>query len=92
MVAVTGAGTNGVVMLNVGDTVAFAGTVTEAGTTAAGLSLVNCTTAPPAGAFPVNVTVFPVAGDDPNTDAETTVSTESAAGVIVRVDCLLTPL
>jgi len=58
-----------VVMVNAGDTVVPAATVTEAGTVAAaGLLLISVTTAPPAGAGPLSVTVFNVVDVPPSTD------------------------
>jgi hypothetical protein len=62
------AATGDVVMVKAGDTVLPPATVTDAGTTAAPLLLMSFTTAPPAGAGPLNVTVFPATGVPPTTE------------------------
>jgi hypothetical protein len=69
-----------VVMVKAGETVAPAGTVTEAGTTAAALLLVSVTTAPPTGAGPVSVTVLAVVGLPPITEAGDNVRTFAVTG------------
>jgi hypothetical protein len=71
---------------------AFAATVTDAGTVAAAvLLLVSVTTVPPVGAGPVRVTV-PVLFVPPVTEVGLAVRVESAVGLIVSVAVLLTPL
>jgi hypothetical protein len=71
---------------------AFAATVTDAGTVAAALLLlVRVTTAPPAGAGPVSVTV-PALFAPPVTEVGLAVMAESAVGLTVSVAVLLTPL
>ena len=69
-----------VVMLNAGETVAPAATVTDAGTAAAELLLVSVTTAPPDGAGPVRVTVLSVVELPPTTDADDRVTADGAGG------------
>jgi len=81
-----------VVMVNAGDTVAPAATVTEAGTVAAaGLLLVSVITAPPAGAGPFSVTVFAVVDVPPTTDAGDNVTTDGLGASTVKVPGRLTP-
>jgi len=81
-----------VVMVNAGDTVAPPATVTEAGTVAAaGLLLVSVTTAPPAGAGPLSVTVFAVVDVPPTTDAGDNVTTDGLGASTVKVPGRLTP-
>jgi hypothetical protein len=70
---------------------AFAATVTDAGTVAAlVLLLVSVTTTPPVGAGPVRVTV-PVLLAPPVTDEGLTVTDDRAVRLIVRVDDLVVP-
>jgi hypothetical protein len=59
-----------VVMVNEGETLAPAGTVTEAGTATAALLLDKLTTAPPEGAGPLKRTVFPVVDAPPVTEPD----------------------
>jgi len=71
--------------------VAFAATVTLAGTCAAAVLLLErVTTAPPAGAGPVKVTV-PVEEFPPMTEAGVSVTELSAEAVTVRVAVLVAP-
>jgi len=71
--------------------VAFAGTITLAGTcAAAALLLDRVTTAPPAGAGPFNVTV-PVEDVPPITEDGLLVMDPSVAAVTVNVVVLVTP-
>ena len=81
-----------VVIVNVA-LVAFAATVTEAGTDAEALLLDSVTTVPPVGAAVVNVTV-PVLLVPPVTlvGLTETADNAAAAGLIVSVAVLLTPL
>jgi hypothetical protein len=92
MVAVVAAVTVLVVIVNVA-VVAFAATVTDAGTEADTLLLDSVTTAPPAGAAAVSVTV-PVLLVPPVTLVGLTETADSfaGAGLIVSVAVLLTPL
>src|SRR5215469_3922882 len=93
MVTVSLAATTLVLMLKAGETLSPAATTTVAGTTAvAGSLLVSCTTAPPAGAKPVRVTVLPVAVAPPTTIVEATLSADRTAGVTVSTACLLPAL
>ena len=71
--------------------VAFAGTVTLAGTCAAAVLLLDrVTTAPPEGAGPFNVTV-PVEDVPPITEEGLLVMDPSVAAVTVNVVVLVTP-
>jgi len=71
--------------------VAFAGTVTLAGTCAAAVLLLDrVTTAPPAGAGPFSVTV-PVEEVPPITEVGLRVTELSVAAVTVNVVVLVTP-
>jgi hypothetical protein len=92
IVAVVAAETLLVVIVNVA-VVAFAATVTDAGTEAEVLSLDSVTTAPPAGAAALSVTV-PVLLVPPVTlvGLTETVDSAAAAGLTVSVAVLLTPL
>jgi len=83
--------TTDVVMVNVGDTDAPPATVTDAGTVAAGLLLVNVTTAPPPGAAPFKLTVA-VVETPPRTDADVNVTVEAMSGPIVKFPGTVTPL
>jgi hypothetical protein len=85
------AATAKVVMENAGDTDAPAATVTEAGTIAAGLLLVRVTTAPPAGAGPLSVTVFKVVDVPPRTDPGDSVTAKGTGGTTVNVAVTVTP-
>ena len=71
--------------------VAFAATGTVAGTVAAGLLLVRATTAPPAGAAELKVTV-PVEGLPPVTLLGFKASEATVRAVTVRVAVWLVPL
>lgn len=79
-----------VVTVNVA-VVAFAATVTLSGTIAAGLLLVRVTTAPPAGAAALSVTV-PVDGLPPLTEVGRTLTELRAADLTVNVAVLMTLL
>lgn len=71
--------------------VAFAATVTLAGTLAAAVLLLDrVTTAPPAGARPVKVTV-PVEEVPPKTEAGLKVTELAAAAVTVKLAVLVAP-
>ena len=81
-----------VMMVKAGDTIAPPATVTEAGTVAtAGLLLISVTTAPPAGAGPLRVTVFKVIDVPPKTDAADKVTAEGLGGCTVKVPIAVTP-
>jgi hypothetical protein len=67
-----------------------AGTVTLAGTVAAALALESVTTAPPAGAIPVSVTV-PVEEAPPFTVAGLRVSEDAAGGAMARGAAAVAP-
>jgi hypothetical protein len=93
MVTVLLTATIDVVMSKAGDAVWPSATVTDAGTAAAaGSLLVSCTSAPPAGATPVSVTVLPVLLAPPTTDVDATFTAERVAGATVSTACLLPPL
>ena len=70
--------------------VAFAATVTLAGTCAAGLLLDNVTKAPPTGAGPLNVTV-PVDEPPPCTDAGLTLTEFSTGAITVKLAFWVVP-
>ena len=80
-----------VVIEKAADTVAPAGTVTVAGTVAAPLLLASVTTAPPAGAGPFNVTVFPLTPVPPVTEPAVSVTPIGLGGWMVRVPIAVTP-
>ena len=84
--------TSVVVMVNTADAVWPAGTVTEAGTTAAGLLLISGTTTPPAGAGAERVTRFEVADTCPTTAAGLIEMDDRATGVTIKLAVLVTPL
>jgi hypothetical protein len=90
------AATGVVLMMNVGDTVAPAATVTDAGTLTLGSLLLKVTTMPPLGAGPLTDTVFvPITPEPPSTevgDREMPVSDTVDGGVTVSVAVLVTPL
>jgi hypothetical protein len=79
-----------VLMTNVGETVAPAGTVIEAGSVTLGSLLESVTRTPPEGAGPVSDTLLlPVIPDPPITDvgSKLTASSEYAGGgVTVRIE------
>jgi len=81
-----------VLMVKVGETDAPAATVTEAGTVAAELLLVSVTSAPPAGAGPLSLTVFEIVDVPPRTDAGTSVTAEGLGGCKVKVAVTVNPL
>jgi hypothetical protein len=80
-----------VLMVNTGETEAPAATVTEAGTVAAALLLVSVTTAPPAGAGPLSVTVFKVVDAPPKTDDGDKVTNDGLGGCKVKLPITVTP-
>lgn len=84
------AATDEVLMVNAGETVAPAGTVTDGGTVAAALLLESVTTAPLEGAATFNVTVAEVAVP-PLTVAGESVTADAAGGVTVRVAVAAAP-
>src|SRR5712692_4417632 len=88
----TEADTDEVVMVKYGDAEAPAATVTEAGTTTPGLLLVKVTLIPPAGAGPVRLTLFNVAGEPPTTDVGESATESNATGLTVSTAVLVTPL
>ena len=92
MVTVTGATTDDVVMVNTGETLVPAATVTEAGTVTLGSLLDRFTTVPPAGAGPFSVTLLAVAATPPAREVGDRVSDSSATGFTVKRAVLVTPL
>jgi hypothetical protein len=90
------AGTGVVVMINVGETVAPAATVTEAGRVTLGSLLVRVTTIPPGGAGAVSETVLdPVMALPPTTEfgeSDTAATKTFGGGVTVRTADALMPL
>ena len=80
-----------VVIVNAGDAVAPAATVTEAGRPTPGSLLVKVTLIPPAGAGPFRFTLFNVVETPPTTDVGERATESSAIGFTVRVAVLLTP-
>jgi hypothetical protein len=81
-----------VLMVKVGETVAPGATVTDCGTVAAALLLDSLTTAPPAGAGPLMVTVLFAVGLPPKTALGERVTAETPGGIRVRVASAVTPL
>ena len=73
-----------VVMVNVGETVAPAATVTEAGTPTPGSLLVRVTTAPPAGAGLFSVTLLAVVETPPTTEGGERVTESTLIGFTVK--------
>ncbi len=88
----TVAGTTEVVIVNAGDAVAPAATVTETGTPTPELLLVRLTVTPPAGAGPVRFTLFNVVGTPPTTVVGDNATESSASGFTVRIAVLVTLL
>jgi len=80
-----------VVIVNAGDTVAPAATVTVPGTVAAALLLISVTTAPPAGAGPFSVTVFAVVDVPPTTDPGLRFTADALGGCTVKPPFAATP-
>ena len=83
-----------VLMVNCGDTVAPAATVTEEGGVAAGLLLESVTVAPPDGAGPLIETVFAVVEPPPTTEVGDKFSDEMPATgpvMTLRFEVTLTP-
>src|SRR5579863_9040905 len=72
-------------MVNVGDTVAPAETVTEAGTVTLALLLASVTTAPPDGAFPFSVTKLPDDDAPPTRGLGDRFTTDTDGAVTVRI-------
>ncbi len=79
-----------VVILNEGETVCPAATVTVPGTVAAALLLPSVTTAPLAGAGPFKVTVAAM-GLPPTTAFGVKVTAETSSGVSVKVELTVDP-
>ena len=92
MLATVLAVTADVAMVNGGETLLPAGTVTEGGTTALGSLLPRVMNAPPAGAGPLRVTVFEVLETPPTTVAGDNVNSDAAGGSTVSVAVFVTPL
>ena len=91
IVTEVGAATAVVVIVNTGEAVTPAATVTEAGTVALGSLLDSVTTAPPAGAGLFSVTLFNAVETPPTTDVgdKTGVATN---GFTVRFAVFVTPV
>ena len=81
-----------VVIVNTGEAVAPAATVTEGGTVALGLLLARATVIPPAGAGPFRLTLFNVPETPPTKDAGDSVSEDKATGFTVKIAALVIPL
>ena len=79
-------------IVNAGETVAPAGTVTVAGTAACGSLLLSETTAPPAGAGPFSFTTFDAVEPPPARLPGDRLTTEIAGGVTVSVAGCVSPL
>ncbi len=79
------------VIVNAGDAVAPAATVTDAGTPTPGSLLVRFTTSPPAGAAMFRVTLFAVVEMPPVTDVGERTGV-AVMGFTVRMAVLLAPL
>jgi len=92
IVTTTVAETDEVVIVNAGDAVAPAATVTEAGTTTPEALLVKVTLIPPAGAGPVRFTLFNVVEAPPTTDVGESATESSATGLTVSTAVLVTLL
>ena len=84
IVTEVGAATDVVVIVNTGEAVAPAATVTEAGTVALGSLLERATLIPPAGAGPFSVTLFAVVEAPPTTDVGDSVTESRATGFTVK--------
>jgi hypothetical protein len=80
-----------VVMVNAAETVAPAGTVTDAGIVALGSLLASVTTTPPEGAAAFNLTELPVEEAPPTTRFRARVKADTTMGVTVRFAVLVTP-
>lgn len=92
MVTVSVADTGVVVMMNCGEVLDPAATVTDAGTVTLGSLLLRATTIPPAGAGPFNETVFiPVMALPPTTDVGYSEIADNASGFTVRITVFVTP-
>jgi len=92
IVTVALAATVEVVIVNTGEAVAPAATVTEAGTPTPGSLLNRFTTSPPAGAGPVRFTLFAVADTPPTTAVGDNATESNAIGFTVNTAVWVTPL
>ena len=92
MVTVVFAATVPVVIVKVGDAVAPAAIVTEAGTVTLELLLLSATMTPPAGAGPFIVTLFALVETPPLTEAGESRTELRLGGVTVKFAVLVTPL
>src|SRR5260370_19751830 len=84
--------TNEVVIVNAGDAVAPAATVTDAGGTTPPSLLDKVTVIPPDGAGPVRFTLFNVVDTPPTTDAGEGTTESNATGLTVRTAVFVTLL
>jgi len=91
MATVARAATDDVAMVNSGETLVPAATVTEAGTVTRG-SLLDRVTAAFAGAGPFIVTLLAVVETPPMTDAGDRVTETGVKGLTVRIAVFLAPL
>jgi len=80
-----------VIIVNAGDTVAPAATVTVPGTVVLGSLLISVTIAPPAGAGPFSVTVFAVVDVPPTTDPGLRFTAVGLGGCTVKLPFAATP-
>ena len=92
MATVARAATDDVAMVNSGETLVPAATVTEAGTVALGSLLERLTLMPPAGAGPFRLTLFNVLETPPTKDAGERVTEDKATGFTVKIAVLVVPL